>query len=40
MFKTKEVEEAGRDIVGHGKKPGFYPKGSGEQGLSRGYTKG
>ena len=40
MFKTKEVEEAGRDLVGHGKKLGFYLKGSGKQGLHRSYTRG
>lgn len=40
MFKTMEVEEVGRDLVGHGKKPGLYLKGSRKQGLSRGYTRG
>lgn len=40
MFKPKEVEKAGRDLVGNGKKLRFYPKGSGEQDLCRGYMRG
>lgn len=35
MLKTKEVKEAGRDLVGTGKEPVFYRKSSREWGLSR-----
>lgn len=34
MFKTQEVKEAGRYLVGTGKEPVFYPKSSREWGLA------
>lgn len=39
MFKTDKVKEAGRDLVGIGKEPRFYPKSSGEWSLSRGHMR-
>lgn len=40
MFKTEKVKKAVRDLVGNGRKPGLYPKGSGKWGLSRDYMRG
>lgn len=39
MFKTHEVKEAGRDLVHIDKEPRFYPKSSGEWGVSRGHMR-